>query len=501
MKMKLFFLSMLGLFLHVVAMELPREQRGAKRPAAALEESESDVELAASAPEKYERKDIQAQERKDLEAKLQQLKTTELPDLPLELQTRLLTFILDAHGPTQLARLYNAAENIRNYMQADKAYYEWLNNLYMTNFIINELARKYTKDNDVILAAQALATDQASKWLGHVINGSLGTDDQNQVVVVDPKAGVWATHFASYIKAALEHNMPDVYRMLTNYVEPAKRGWFLNRIFIMSKPVASYLIINKSHELLNELLNTPGVNLNIADEDGTTPLHHAVKEQNVLLVHRLLKYPGIQVDAVTKAGETPLVFASSNGNLPIVNELLSKGAAVNLLDVGGSSALMQAIANAKREIVARLLQVPGININLQVNDRSDAALHYAIYTHDLEILRMLLNAHTDQPIQVNIRGQDGATPLHRALRFTNYREMIEMLLAAGANRNSTDDAGKTPLIWATTLEDDAGPLKILLGRGADVNARDNEGHTALWYAQESDQPEKVRLLREAGATE
>ncbi|HKP46186.1 MAG TPA: ankyrin repeat domain-containing protein [Pyrinomonadaceae bacterium] len=99
---------------------------------------------------------------------------------------------------------------------------------------------------------------------------------------------------------------------------------------------------------------------------------------------------------------------------------------------------------------------------------------------------------------VNLRDEDsGTTALEHAVRNAN-REMVQLLLAAGADVNAKDSAGETVVMM---LDDDATADLIwdLINAGAKVNQKDNNGSTALMQAAETENIEAVRTLLDAGA--
>ncbi|MBQ2380672.1 MAG: ankyrin repeat domain-containing protein [Akkermansia sp.] len=95
---------------------------------------------------------------------------------------------------------------------------------------------------------------------------------------------------------------------------------------------------------------------------------------------------------------------------------------------------------------------------------------------------------------------DGASPLHHA-----WREESSRLIAAGADVNARDAAGRTPLFYVNYPPKAA----LLLRSGADVHARDAAGNTPLLglfgiaTGGEELSPERmaeiVRMLADAGA--
>ncbi|KDQ15097.1 hypothetical protein BOTBODRAFT_131688, partial [Botryobasidium botryosum FD-172 SS1] len=77
-------------------------------------------------------------------------------------------------------------------------------------------------------------------------------------------------------------------------------------------------------------------------------------------------------------------------------------------------------------------------------------------------------------MEINVRNQNGETPLHIAARASSI-VMIRFLLDVGADPHAQDARNRTPLAWATSPN----PLKTLLRRGTDINQRDEYGRSAL----------------------
>jgi ankyrin repeat protein len=102
-----------------------------------------------------------------------------------------------------------------------------------------------------------------------------------------------------------------------------------------------------------------------------------------------------------------------------------------------------------------------------------------------------------QGVDVNAKGVDGATPLHRAVHADRL-DVAEALLAAGASATSGDRYGITPLYLAC-LNGNARMVQRLLDAGADPNAVDPAGETALMTAARTGVPSAMRVLLDRGA--
>src|SRR5262245_51476448 len=76
--------------------------------------------------------------------------------------------------------------------------------------------------------------------------------------------------------------------------------------------------------------------------DGTTPLHRAVRADDLQKVETLLRAGG-NAKAADRYGITPLNLAAVNGNTAMIKKLLDAGADPNAVDLTGETILMTAV--------------------------------------------------------------------------------------------------------------------------------------------------------------
>ena len=81
-----------------------------------------------------------------------------------------------------------------------------------------------------------------------------------------------------------------------------------------------------------------GVDVNVKNKNGQTPLHRAVSYDCREIIN-LLVANGADVNEKAKYGGTPLMYAASNGNKEIAELLIAKGADLNADDGRGSTPL------------------------------------------------------------------------------------------------------------------------------------------------------------------
>jgi len=104
-----------------------------------------------------------------------------------------------------------------------------------------------------------------------------------------------------------------------------------------------------------------------------------------------------------------------------------------------------------------------------LRDLFDACRH-----GDVSRVRVLVNSQN-----VNARDTSGrkSSPLHFAAGY-GRKEVVDILLMAGANVHARDDGGLIPLHNACSFGH-AEVVALLLSAGADPNARDNWSYTPL----------------------
>ncbi|MGV3592916.1 MAG: ankyrin repeat domain-containing protein [Gammaproteobacteria bacterium] len=272
----------------------------------------------------------------------------------------------------------------------------------------------------------------------------------------------------------------------------------------------------------SKLLLRSGVDADLPEPDGTTPLLWAVYHASPELVRTLLE-AGADPNRANDLDITPLLQASRFGNAELVNLLLASGARVTEDQLKTETPLMAAARAGSIAAVQALLDA-GADLDARDPVDHQTALMWSVAEGHLDVATLLLEAGADPNLQARIselaerKNADfptgGFAALHWAARDGN-EAMIQLLLAHGADINVRNGDSSTPMMLAI-VNDRFDIAAQLLARGADANdgslfyITEMRDATTDWRARDgtvyrADHPNQLnaldltRLLLEAGA--
>lgn len=190
-------------------------------------------------------------------------------------------------------------------------------------------------------------------------------------------------------------------------------------------------------------------------------------------------------------GDLRLAEAAKNQNHEAVRSLLKQHVDVNTPQTDGATALAWAAHWDDME-TADLLIRAGANVNA-ANTYGVTPLSLACTNENAAMVQKLLNAGA------NPNGSPAGTPPLMTAARTGNVEIVQALLAHGADVNAKESArGQTALMWAMA-ERHPELARVLIERKAEVNARSTSGFTPLLFAARQGDVESARILLEAGA--
>jgi uncharacterized protein len=264
---------------------------------------------------------------------------------------------------------------------------------------------------------------------------------------------------------------------------------------------------------LTRALLSRGVNPNVRDHHGRTPLFSALTlpTQAAVELTKLLIVAGAIPDVAAANGETPLglvlarpepqlqqwlnwhswklphrplrdsdlLLAAAAGDASAVAKLITLGFDVNAADVQGATPLLRAAGNGHVDVVALLLKNGADAARTATSGAT--ALSAAVIARKADVVAALASHGVD----VDQRLKGGGTALMIAAAL-GYPEIVTALLKAGANVDASDDSHTRALHAAAHFafhgrDGDRAKtmLNTLLESGASIDARNSEGQTAL----------------------
>lgn len=170
------------------------------------------------------------------------------------------------------------------------------------------------------------------------------------------------------------------------------------------------------------LVNTgmADVGLLSARLDEVSPLYVAVYCGHYSVVKMMLEH-GADVNIKNSIGETSLLWAVNCQRTDLVKLLLEHDANANIRDIYLRSPLGTASNYKNTEIVRLLLSQKGIKVNLKDED-GDTPLHSACINFRLKTVKLLLDNHA----KANIRNKEKETPIDIAKKHNDIK-MIKLL--------------------------------------------------------------------------
>ncbi len=191
--------------------------------------------------------------------------------------------------------------------------------------------------------------------------------------------------------------------------------------------------------------------------------------------------------------DAALLQAAEVGDANAVAIALRAGANIEARDAHDRTALLLA-ATYDQIPVANVLVAMGASPNA-LDDRHDTPWLVTGVTGSVAMLEALLPANPDLKIRNRF---GGLSPIPASER--GHVDYVRRVVLTGVDLNHVNDLGWTALLEAVILGD-GGPnhqevVQILLAAGADRDIADRAGVTALQHAEQRGQNEVARLLRQ-----
>ncbi|KAL6786261.1 ankyrin repeat-containing domain protein [Trichoderma sp. SZMC 28012] len=293
------------------------------------------------------------------------------------------------------------------------------------------------------------------------------------------------------------------------------------------------LLETNSGHLVTELLKRPGIDVNLLDDEGNTPLLLAVKSHQRDVIRLLLEREDTNVLAQDVHGNDALSLASIYQ--PMFKQLFSKNASSmrakirpltgqvpthyrldhwpEVLDAefkGYAESIFSMLFHDKRIDLTTLFKEQHKDLTTLFHDKHTDLYHYeddcdgiigrVIVGGTKNMLQAVLEV-TELASELKILFPDDRSLISYALEDNEDDEAVELLIAlcSSAVLQKADAKGRTPLSFAVQ-RDTSKATQLLLKAGVNINATDQFGKTPLSYAAEKGRSNTAHLLLAADET-
>ena len=192
--------------------------------------------------------------------------------------------------------------------------------------------------------------------------------------------------------------------------------------------------VNATRKLLNM-----GINPNVVDSEGTTPLRRAVENQRAEVASLLLKH-GADIHVECPGDELPLLHkAAKRNDIKMLKLLIDNGADPYETGIKGGTALFTAAANNSIAAIDLLFTYPGL---IDIPNKSKitplmAAIFQRKYNSALQLLKHKPN--------VSICNLDGMTALYICVDFRAPADVVRAILNCNSTIDSPGPEGISPI--------------------------------------------------------
>lgn len=263
-----------------------------------------------------------------------------------------------------------------------------------------------------------------------------------------------------------------------------------------------------SKNLSQKLKNTPlfqNADRSTIYPNGLTILHKYLEEGNWEEAMKVLDL-GVSKKVLEHPMRfgmgTPLVYAYTQNQFPLFKKLLEKGANPNVMVQQNryETPLIHSICHDRGYAEKRLEYIKAL---IKYNAKYDEVDRYgytpldtALINHNDDIAKFFIDIGVD----IQKPNAKGFTPLLTAIGSSRLDVLEYMIQKCKPNLNKQTGPNKLSPLKMATLNGKKEILEELLKHNVDLDQQDNEGNSALHYAILTRNYEKIRLLKEKGAS-
>lgn len=278
----------------------------------------------------------------------------------------------------------------------------------------------------------------------------------------------------------------------------ANKGARMNHRDDKGRNLIDWAIESGAGATILEALHTLGTDFDTSPKTKQNALHTAAAAGRDDLFDALIQL-GLSVNTRDKEGNTPLHLAVAGGHAQAMQKLIDLGADANIRNTNIETPLYVAAEKGFEAGVDVLIALPRVarEVNSHANYSSGfTPLMVAAHKDFPAIIEKLFNIGAD----INQTDNRNRNSLYIAAEAGNVEAAKKLVrLGADAGKGQTPRSSHTPLLHNINRTQFRDMLAVLIGAGADINATDNSGNTALHRACDMTQTDKILALLDFGA--
>lgn len=219
--------------------------------------------------------------------------------------------------------------------------------------------------------------------------------------------------------------------ILDHYCQP----YFINKID-QTGTALTIATSNNNLSIVKKLLSIPGINPNLYDNNGATPLMIAIKNYNIDIFNTIIEFYNEDIQSykwqIEKAIKNYLILSNKNQDEKVnekkKNSMLIRISEIKFIDLeplfNNNTLLTYACSTNNIDLVLQLLKNDDIDVNLYELKYGDTPLIISIKNNNIDIFKILI----DHPkININQKNFKNESPLMTAV-LKNNKEIIDIIL-------------------------------------------------------------------------
>ena len=230
----------------------------------------------------------------------------------------------------------------------------------------------------------------------------------------------------------------------------------------------------------------------VPDDKVLKMVFNAISNGDLETTKYLIEESKIDINSADENGTTLLMKACCNTNLDLVKYLVESKADLTIKDKQNYNALMYAVEKSHLDIVRYLFEESDtINIEQLAKDQI-GLLSLAIKNNDFRILRYLVES---QNFDVTLSNEKGQTLAMLAAGYGKF-DTLKYLVDKNANITAKDNNGNNILMYAVTSGNLVLVKYIVNSSIVDINEKNNDDKTAKDIAIAHNQTEIAKFLEQ-----